>query len=81
MNDELKQLLNRFDLDDELYGSLYVELEAWHTRKLKEAVREARIDELERVYPQLQKHYGVSGEGNYYYDDRIAELKAQQEEV
>ena len=40
MNDDLKQLLSRFELDDELYGSLYVELEDWHTRKLKEAVRE-----------------------------------------
>lgn len=48
---------------------------------IAKAVVEARINELEQVYPQLQKHYGVSGEGNYYYDDRIAELKAQQEQT
>ena len=47
------------------------------TADRKRVALEARLDELERVYPQLQKHYGVSGEGNYYYDDRIAELKAQ----
>ena len=47
------------------------------TADRKRVALEARIDELERVYPQLQKHYGVSGDGNYYYDDRIAELKAQ----
>ena len=51
------------------------------TADRKRVALEARIDELERVYPQLQKHHGVSGEGNYYYDDRIAELKAQQEGV
>ena len=50
------------------------------TADRKRVALEARIDELEQVYPQLQKHHGVSGEGNYYYDDRIAELKAQQEE-
>ena len=50
------------------------------TADRKRVALEARIDELEQVYPQLQKHHGVSGEGNYYYDDRIAELKAQQED-
>ena len=51
------------------------------TADRKRVALEARLDELEQVYPQLQKHHGVSGEGNYYYDDRIAQLKAQQEEV
>ncbi len=51
------------------------------TADRKRVALEARIDELERAYPQLQKHRGISGEGNYYYDDRIAELKVQQEEV
>lgn len=71
----------------------YEDFDAWHKKgetdeimQLITADRErvglgARLDELEQVYPQLQKHHGVSGEGNYYYDDRIAELKAQQEEV
>ena len=55
------------------------ELVALITADRKRVALEARIDELEQVYPQLQN--SVSGEGNYYYDARIAELKAQQEEV
>jgi len=64
----------------EAFANAQGDLVNFITANRKRVVLEARIDELEQVYPQLQKHHGVSGEGNYYYDDRIAELKAQQEE-
>ena len=42
----------------------------WHTRRLKEAVREARIDELNRIQLRM-----VFTSDKKYVSDRIAELK------
>jgi hypothetical protein len=45
-------------------------------KQLEAVVSQARIEELKRAYPELMKHSGLHGEGNYYFDDRIAELEA-----
>jgi hypothetical protein len=76
LDETLDKILDKLTENDRYRQSKdLAEAKAALLQREQRLVAEARIDELGRAYPEMMKHRGLYGEGNYYYDDRIAQLR------